>query len=140
MRPTDESVDSFIAANDPDGSLARIDAVVVAALPGASRVLWRGVFWGGTDQPIIGYADIDQPRPRGQSVRWFLIGLARQKNHISLYVNAAEDGQYLSRVYGPRLGRTKVGSASIAFPSVDDIDLDALDAMVRHASRLTEWT
>ncbi len=140
MRPTAESVDAFIAANDPDGSLASLDRVITAALPGSARTLWQGVFWGGTDQSIIGYADIEQARPRGQSVRWFLIGLARQQRHISLYVNAAEDGTYLSRLYGPRLGRAKVGSASISFTAAADIDLSVVDAMVRHAGRLTEWT
>jgi hypothetical protein len=133
------SVDKFITANDSDGSLTRIDAVVATALPGAARVLWKGVFWGGTDQTIIGYGNIEQPRPKGNTVRWFLIGLARQKRYLSLYVNAVEGGSYLSQIYGHRLGRTKIGSASVSFKSADTIDLDVLDEMVRHAGRLIEW-
>lgn len=140
VRPTTESVDDFIAANDPDGSLRALDAEIAAALPGAARVLWQGVFWGGTQQSIIGYGDIEQPRGKGASVSWFLIGLARQKKHISLYVNAVDDGQYLSKAYGPRLGKTRVGSASISFRSVDDIDLAVLREMVEHAGRVQEWT
>lgn len=140
MRPTDQSVDEFIAANDPDGSLAALDRVITAALPGASRVLWQGVFWGGTDQSIIGYGATVQSRPRGRSVEWFLVGLARQQNYLSLYVNAAEDGAYLSKTYGKRLGRTKVGAASISFASADVIDLDVLDELVRHAGRISEWS
>lgn len=134
------SVDEFIATNDPDGSLARLDAVISAALPGASRVLWQGLFWGGTGQSIVGYGATEQPRPRGKLVEWFLVGLARQKNYLSLYVNAVEDGVYLSRSYGPRLGKTKVGSASISFTSADAIDLGVLDDLVQHAGRLTTWT
>lgn len=140
VRPTSRSVEDFIADDDPDGSLARIDAAVAAALPGAARVLWEGVFWAGTRQSIIGYGNIDQPRPKGRTVAWFLIGLARQKNYLSLYVNAAEQGAYLATVYGPRLGKTKVGSASVSFASVDDIDLAVLDEMIRHAGRLMEWS
>jgi hypothetical protein len=139
MRRTDTPVDEFIAANDPDGSLATLDGVITAALPGATRVLWQGVFWGGTDQSIIGYGATVQPRPRGAGVEWFLVGLARQSTSLSLYVNAAEGKEYLAKVYGPRLGRTKVGSASIAFPSADAVDLAVLDEMVRHAGRLMEW-
>jgi hypothetical protein len=134
--PTSLSVDEFIEGNDPDGSLARLDAVITAALPGASRVLWQGVFWGGTEQSIIGYGTIEQPRPKGRTVEWFLAGLARQKHYLSLYVNAAEDGAYLSKAYGPRLGRCKVGSASISFDAADAIDLEVLEEMVRHAGRL----
>ncbi len=140
MGPTDDSVDDFIAANDADGSLARLDGIITAALPGAARVLWRGVLWGGTQQAIIGYGNIEQPRPKGGSVEWFLIGLARQKNHCSLYVSAAEDRTYLSQLYGPRLGKVKAGSASLTFQSADDLDLDVLDEMFRHAGRLMPWS
>lgn len=139
MRPTSTSVDEFIAGNDSDGSLARLDDVITAALPGATRVLWQGVFWGGTEQSIIGYGAITQPRPRGETVEWFLVGLARQQSYLSLYVNAAEDGAYLAKRYGKRLGRTKVGSASISFPSLDAVDLALLDELVRHAGRLVEY-
>lgn len=139
MHPTATPVDEFIAANDPDGSLTTLDGVLTAALPGATRVLWQGVFWGGTEQSIIGYGATVPPRPRGRSVEWFLIGLARQRNHLSLYVNAAEDGAYLSKAYGQRLGRTKVGAASISFASAAAIDLEVLDEMVRHAGRVAEW-
>jgi len=140
MRPTDTPVEEFIAANDPDGSLARLDAVITAALPGATRVLWEGGFWGGSRQAIIGYGATVQPRPKGTSVEWFLIGLARQKNYLSLYVNAADGRTYLSKSYGPRLGKTKVGSASISFASAEVIDLDVLDELVRHAGRVAEWS
>ncbi len=138
--PTSKSVEEFIATCDPDGSLARLDAAITAALPGATRVLWQGVFWGGTEQSIIGYGDIEQPRPKGKTAAWFLIGLARQKNYLSLYVNAAEDGAYLSKTYGQRLGKTKVGSASVSFTSADDVDMAVLGDLVRHAGRLTEWS
>lgn len=68
-----------------------IDDVVVAAMPGASRRLWTGTFWGGTRQTIVGYGDLRQPRPRADPVDWFILGLARQQRHLSLYVNAAEN-------------------------------------------------
>ncbi|RPF28309.1 hypothetical protein [Georgenia muralis] len=103
-------------------------------------MLWQGVFWGGTEQSIIGYGKIEQPRPKGRTVEWFLIGLARQKNYLSVDVNAADDGAYLAKTYGQRLGRTKVGSASVSFTSADDVDLGVLDELVRHAGRLVEWS
>ena len=118
-----------------------LDAVIVGAMPRRSRVLWEGVFWGGTEQTIIGYRDIVQPRPKGE-VEWFLVGLAQQKNHVSLYVNAVEDGAYLGAKYADRLGRTKsgvkFGSASIAVKRLDDIDLDVLAELCEHADRITE--
>lgn len=140
MERTTESIGDFLANNDPDGSLAAIDAVLTDALPDATRHMWRGAMWGGTEQAIIGYGDIVQPRPRGKSVEWFLIGLARQKDYISLYVNAAEGRTYLAKDYGPRLGKTKVGSASISFRAVEDIDLDLVGEMARHAGRIQPYS
>ena len=107
------------------------------ALPRRRRVLWQGVFWGGTDQSIIGYGDITQPRPRGDDVEWFLVGLARQKSNYSIYLNAVRDGAYLGQAYGDRLGTVKLGAASIGFTRLENLDLEVLAEMLREADELT---
>jgi hypothetical protein len=117
-------------------TMAALDKLVVGAMPGRSRVLWTGVFWGGTEQAIIGYGDIVHARPKGHGVEWFAVGLARQKRHYSVYVNAVENGRYLSQLYQPRLGKVRVGAASIGFVRVEDVDLDVLRELVEHADRL----
>jgi hypothetical protein len=117
--------------------MSALDHVITRAMPGASRRLWAGTFWGGSEQEIVGYGDLVQHRPRGEPVEWFVLGLARQRRHLSVYVNAVEDGRYLIQRYAPRLGRVKVGSASAAFRSVADLDLDVLRELAVHAHRLT---
>lgn len=114
-----------------------VDRVLVRAMPGASRRLWVGTFWGGTQQEIIGYGDVVQPRPRGDGVVWFTIGLARQQRHLSLYVEAVDDGRYLAHQYADQLGKVKVGSASVTFRRLDDLDLDVLGRLAAHAHRIT---
>lgn len=139
MRPTSDSVSGFLAedaAVADDDSLAVVDGAITAALPGISRTLWRGVFWGGTEQAIIGYGRIEQSRPRGESVEWFLLGLARQKRHVSLYVNAAEGREYLTKTYAPRLGKVKAGAAALSFATAGDLDLAVLAEMAEHAGRV----
>ena len=125
-------------------TMHRLDGLVRSAMPDRSRTLWQGVFWGGTDQTIIGYGDIVQERPRGDDVEWFLVGLARQKDTYSFYVNAVEDGRYLGQVFGDRLrapgvakSRVKIGSASIGFRSIDDIDQTTLGSLLVRAHELT---
>ncbi|MET1019081.1 MAG: DUF1801 domain-containing protein [Microterricola sp.] len=139
MNKTDDDVDEFLDAIDGEAgeSMRAVDARIRAALPGLSRVLWRGVFWGGTEQAIIGYGDLLQPRPKGPPVEWFLIGLAQQKKHISLYVNAADAGGYIGAQYASELGTVKVGSASIGFRSVSDLNLEVLERMVLRARELS---
>lgn len=131
----------------PDDYLASLGAEIAAtmkaadllireAMPGASRSLWTGVFWGGTEQTIIGYGDLRQPRPKGPDVDWFQVGLARQKRDYSVYVNAVEDGAYLVQSYADRLGRAKVGSANISFTSLAGVDHAVLTELLRRAHDL----
>jgi hypothetical protein len=117
--------------------MLRLDSVISDAMPGRCRRLWEGIFWGGTEQSIIGYGDLVQPRPRGKTVEWFLVGLARQKKHFSLYVNAVVDGVYLGQHDADRLGNVKVGAASITFTRVDGVDLGALRELLGRADELT---
>ena len=128
-------VDAWLSEQD-DPTLTVLDQILVEGLPGRSRALWTGTFWGGTEQAILGYGDLVQPRPRGEDVHWFAVGLARQSRHHSLYVNAVEDGRYLGQLYAPRLGRVKAGSASLAFGSVDDLDLAVLRELIGHVHRV----
>lgn len=135
MHRTETSVDEYLRRLGGP-VLTEMDAVITGALPGRGRALWAGVFWGGTEQEVIGYADIVQPRSRGASAEWFSVGLARQKNHYSLYVNAVDEGRYLSKVYAGRLGRVKTGAAAITFKDADSFDRPVLVEMLRHVDRL----
>ena len=92
--------------------------------------------WGGTEQRIVGYGGITQERPRGASIEWFLVGLAAQQRHLSVYVNAAEDGAYLVQSWADRLGSVKVGSAAITLTSFAELDEPAFRAMLRRARAL----
>ncbi|WP_353826442.1 hypothetical protein [Agromyces sp. SYSU T0242] len=139
MERTGRDVDAFL--RDLEGARADamrdLDRVIAAELGGLERVLWEGVFWGGTEQSIIGYGGITQPRPRGSAVDWFMVGLARQSTHVSVYVNAAEDGGYLVQRYAGRLGRVRVGSAAITITDVGRLDLDGFTELLRRARDLT---
>ncbi len=135
MERTGADVDTFLAglADARRDDMVALDALIRSHLGSRERELWEGVFWGGTVQQIIGYARIEQPRPKGPAVEWFLLGLALQKDHISLYVNAAADGAYLTKKYASRLGKAKVGAAAVTITRLDTVDLDALEAMIAEA-------
>lgn len=137
MRPTGDDVDTYLRSAKRSTELLQLDELITGAIPDASRTLWRGVMWGGTQQTIVGYGVITQPRPRGRSVDWFLVGLAEQTRYISVYVNAVEDNQYLVSAYENRLGRVKVGTASIAITDLKMIDLDVMRELVAHAAQVT---
>lgn len=138
MERTEHDVDEFLAGvpGAQGDDLRALDALIAVELAGLERVLWEGVMWSGTEQRIVGYGGISQPRPRGGSVDWFLVGLAAQRRHLSVYVNAAEEGRYLVQAWADRLGRVKVGSAAITFGRLDDLDADGFRALLRRAREL----
>lgn len=136
MEKSATSVDEFIAAvpEDRRDDLAALDRLIVERMPAAERGLWEGVFWGGSEQRIIGYGDWSYTRSDGTHVEWFRVGLGLQKNHLSVYLNASEDGQYLAKKYGDRLGKVKIGSAVVSFRQVEGVDLDELGRLVALAA------
>jgi hypothetical protein len=114
--------------------LRAVHDTITAAAPELDQWIWRGKMWGGTDQTILGYGHFDYVNSSKEKVEWFLIGLANQKAHVSLYVNAVRDKKYLGQVYAERLGKVKLGSASISFKKLLDIDLQVLAEMVAEAA------
>jgi hypothetical protein len=131
--------DAFIASlpDDAREDVAALDAEIRQIMEGQERVLWEGVMWGGTEQRIIGYGAQRSVNRGGQEVDWFLVGLARQKEHLSLYVNAVEDGAYLVKRYADRLGKVRVGSAAVTFRRLADVDRSALRELLLRARALT---
>lgn len=95
----------------------------------------EGRLWAGSDQKIIGYGTFSYTNSSGKTTNWFMVGLAAQKNYISMYVNAVDDDGYVLKKYADRLGKAKVGSASISFKSVEDINLDILMELVDVAAK-----
>lgn len=138
MQRSSTPPDDFIATL-PDAvrdDIAMLDAQIARIFEGHERVLWEGVFWGGTTQHIIGYGSYHYRGRSGAEGEWFVVGLAAQKAHLSLYVNAVEDGQNLPKRYAERLGKVKVGSGNVAFKRLADLDLPVALEMVERARDL----
>lgn len=112
---------------------AALDGRISEVMAGLQRVAWEGTFWGGTQQHIIGYGEYHYRGRSGSEGEWFIVGLAAQKQYLSLYVNATEDGEYLIKRYAGRLGKVKAGSANVTFRRLADVELDVLLEMVARA-------
>jgi len=138
MQRSSTSVDDHLASLPEPArtDLVELDARIAAVVAGHERALWEGTFWGGSEQRIIGYGAYRYVNRSGVEVDWFVVGLAAQKNYLSLYVNAAEDGSYLIKRYVDRLGKVKAGSANVTFKRLADVDLDVLVELVARARDL----
>ena len=142
MQPSSTSPDEYIASL-PDGvreDVATLDAELSRVFEGHDRVLWEGAMWGGTQQRIIGYGTYHYKGRSGAEGEWFIVGLAAQKAHLSLYATGAEEGQSLAKRYADRLGKVKVGSANVTFKRLADLDLRAALEMAARARDLMAQT
>jgi hypothetical protein len=121
--------DWFAAAGPREEELRRVDALVMAAAPGIDRQLVPA----GSGR-MLGYGLMPY-RPRSARITTTvpLISLAPQKRHLSLYVCAVVDGEYIAEARAEQLGKVSCGKSCIRFPSLDTVDADALSALVRDA-------
>jgi uncharacterized protein YdhG (YjbR/CyaY superfamily) len=84
-----------------------------------------------------GYGRYHYRYASGREGDWMLIGLASNKNYISLYVTAAcPDGTYLAESYSDRLPRASIGKSCIRFKRLADLDQDTLATLLREAVEL----
>jgi len=87
---------------------------------------------------MLGYGLMPyRPRSAKETTRTPLIALAAQKRHLSLYVCAVVDGGYLAETRADRLGSVSCGKSCIRFPSLDEVDVEELSAVVRDAVAAT---
>jgi hypothetical protein len=135
-RPRRRRVPRNLGRPDAD-SIRALDAIIAEFPSGVTRELWEGILWGGTEQQIIGYRHIVIARRGKPTVEWFVVGLARQKNHLSVYINASKDDKNLIQHYKGRLGKVKMGAAALNFASIESLELDAFRALLQDAARLT---
>ena len=126
-----------VANEDRRHTMIELNQRIQRALPDRAVDVWEGTFWGGTDQTIIGYGRLVQPRPKGDDVRWFLVGLAAQQRHVSVYVNAIVDGQYALRQFDGMLGKVTVGSANIGIKRLSDLDVATFDDLLEACDAAT---
>lgn len=112
-RPTDASVDDFIAA--VENPRRRADAHMMNALltevSGEAPVMWGPA--------IIGYG-----RYRSSTGDWPRIGFSPRKANLSLYV--LMPGSEEAKPLLARLGKHKTSVACLYVNKLDDIDLDVL--------------
>jgi len=123
----------FAAAGPREQDLRSVDALVMAAAPGIDRQLVAA----GSGQ-MLGYGLMPyKPRSAKETTRVPLISLAAQKRHLSLYVFAVVDGQYLAEARAEQLGKLSCGKSCIRFTTLDKVDVVELDRLVRDAVRAT---
>lgn len=137
---TDKTPKEYIDSLEKESKevISKLHKLILKVSPkGTKPVMWEGVFWGGSEQSIIGYGVMSYTKSDNKVSEWFAIGLTKQKNYITVFINAVEDKQYVADKYKDLLGKVKVGKSSISFNKLKNVNLNGLEIMIKKAFEIT---
>jgi hypothetical protein len=131
-----ERVEAYLASQpEPkQADLRQVHARILADFPECR--LW---FSDGTNEsgkvvsnPNIGYGVYTITYADGSSREFYRIGLSANTTGISVYVLGLDDKTFLARTYGASIGKASVTGYCIKFRRLSVINVDALQAAIRH--------
>jgi hypothetical protein len=123
----------FVKGEDREPDLREIDRVIKQAAPHLKPVLFKGMASGGA---MLGYGlQPYQTKSMKEPEQWPIIALANQKNHISLYLSAVEDGEYIAEKNADRLGKVSCGKSCIRFTKFDDLNVDVVKEIISNIDK-----
>jgi len=107
--------------------LAPIHKAIRAAAPRLKPHVMHG---------MLGYGQYHYKYASGREGDWFVVGLASQKNYISLYICACDKDGYLAEKNKDRLGKVSLGRSCIRFKQLEDLNLKVALQLVKKAASL----
>ncbi len=84
---------------------------------------------------MLGYGSFPYTNSKKEVGTWPVISLASQKNYISIYICAVDDGKYVAETYKAELGKVSVGKSCIRFKKLEDINLSILKKVIQTAAK-----
>lgn len=133
-----EQIDNYITSQpDPKRSdMQALHGIIMEIMP--SCKLW---FLDGKNSenktvsnPNIGYGSRTIKYAGGKTKEFYQIGMSANTSGISVYILGIEDKTYLSRTYGPNIGKANVTGYCIQFKTLKNINTDVLAAAIRNGA------
>ncbi|MBR0870233.1 hypothetical protein JQ633_07690 [Bradyrhizobium tropiciagri] len=137
FRVTADSLEAYLAF-DPDrtADLEQLHAVMRKAAPSLNRHFHAGTPAGeaGMRMSMIGYGQFRYAIKSGKTAVWPVIGVALQKNYISVYVAVTRGGKPLAPHYAGKLGELRMGGNNFSFAAFADLNAPAVAALFAEAA------
>lgn len=92
--------------------------------------------WGS----IIGYGSYHYKYASGREGDWMKIGLASQKNYISVYVCAVNAKGYIAEQYQDKFPKASIGRSCIRYKKLEDVDLNVLKKVIVEGFKATDYS
>jgi len=87
--------------------------------------------------PNTGYGSYSIKYADGTTREFYQIGLSANTTGISVYIMGIKDKTYLAQAYGKKLGKASVTGYCIKFKTINDINIDILQAAIRDGVDIT---
>jgi hypothetical protein len=141
FRVTADSLDAYLAfdpARKPD--LVKLHELIRKAAPSLKRHFHQGTPAGepGMRMKMIGYGKFRYGNKSGKSTEWPVIGVALQKNYISVYIAVTKADAPIVQDYAAKLGELRSGRNNFSFERFDDLKVDAVASLFSEAARIFE--
>ena len=88
--------------------------------------------------PNIGYGFQTIKYADGKTREFYQIGLSANTTGISVYIMGVKDKKYLAENYGKKLGKASVSGYCIKFKSLNDINIDVLQAAIQYGVKVSK--
>lgn len=83
---------------------------------------------------MLGYGKVRHKHASGREGEWMKIGIANNKQYISLYCCAADQGGDVAERYRAELPKANVGKSCVRFKRLSDLDEEILEQLIRDAA------
>jgi uncharacterized protein YdhG (YjbR/CyaY superfamily) len=84
---------------------------------------------------MLGYGSFPYKNYKNEEIEWPIIALANQKNYVSIYVCAVDNGTYVAETFAKDLGKASVGKSCIRFKKIEDVHLPTLKKVIAFAAK-----
>ena len=86
------------------------------------------------DFGMLGYGKVQYKYASGREGEWMKIGIANNKQYISLYSCAADENGYVAERYKERLPKANIGKSCVRFKRLSDLDEETLRELIRETA------
>ena len=86
---------------------------------------------------MIGYGRFQYPASSGALVAWPVVGLALQKNYISVYLSVSKGPAPVLAAYALELNAARSGRNNFSFKRLSDLNRPILEALIAEVAAIT---
>jgi hypothetical protein len=118
--------------------LVGFDELMAAQAPRLERHFHAGTPAGepGMRFKMIGYGQFHYPASSGTLIAWPVVGLALQKNYISVYLSVSKGNAPVLASYASALNALRAGRNNFSFQQMSDLERPVLEALMAEVATI----